>query len=363
MNGDDTRLPGLLATCVERGASDLHISPGHAPRVRETGELATLDEPVVTPAESDAMARAVMNEAQWETFLSRQTADLACSGPDGDRFRVNVYRQRSGVALAVRRLRAAFLDLSAWGLPDEIGKLSGLRDGLVLVTGPTGSGKTTTLATLLHRINQERPCHILTVEDPIEYVHRSARALVHQRELMTDVPSFAEAVRSALREDPDVLLIGEMRDLETMRAAITAAETGHLVFSTLHTGDAVGAVERLIGGFPPDEQDAIRQQLSMVLRAVVAQRLLPRASGHGRVPAVELLQITTAVSNLIRTGRVEQIYSLMETGAAQGMQTMEHDLARLVAVGDVQERHGRALARNDATFDAWLRAAGRGRRT
>ena len=226
----------------------------------------------------------------------------------------------------------------------------------MIVTGPTGSGKTTTLATLLDAIHSRRPCHILTIEDPVEYVHRSSVGLVRQREVNTDVPSFAAGLRAALREDPDVILIGEMRDVETIRAAVMAAETGHLVYSTLHSGDTVGAIERLIGALPSEEQNTVRHQLSMVLRAVVAQRLLKRADGKGRVPAVEILLATTAVQNLIRTGRSQAIYSAIEAGVAHGMQTFERSLADLVARGKAHAAEARSLTRDEKAFEERLRA-------
>ncbi|MHC4932685.1 MAG: type IV pilus twitching motility protein PilT, partial [Planctomycetota bacterium] len=307
---DDPLLARLLDRCIAASASDLHLSADCAPRLRTQGKLQPIeDEPALSAAETERIAHALMNETQRQVFEERLTLDLAHSVRDGTRFRINAYREQGGVALAIRRLEDVLRELSAWNLPSQLEELTRLRDGLVLVTGPTGSGKTTTLASLLNIINRDRACHILTIEDPIEYVHRNQRALVNQRELYTSVPSFAEAVRAAMREDPDVILVGEMRDLDTMRTAITAAETGHLVFSTLHTGDAVGSVERMIGVFPADEQKSVRQQLSLVLREVVTQRLVPRQGVAGMIPAVEILKVTSAVANLIRTGRSEQIYS------------------------------------------------------
>ena len=225
-----------------------------------------------------------------------------------------------------------------------------MKDGLVLVTGPTGSGKSTTLASIIDKINRTRADHIITVEDPIEYVHTNKKSLIHQRELYSDVQTFDGAIRAALREDPDVMLIGEMRDVETIRAAITAAETGHLVFSTLHTGDCVGAIDRMIGVFSAEEQLAIRQQLSMVLRAVVAQHLLPVADGDGRVPLAEVMFVTSAVANLIRTSKPSQIYSLMEIGSSEGMLTADFALAELVYRNQILEEDGRRLARDPAAM-------------
>ena len=258
------------------------------------------------------------------------------------------------MAVAIRRIENEFRTLADWHLPASLGDLADLRDGLVIMTGPTGSGKTTTLATLIHEINLNRECHIVTVEDPVEYVHGNVRSLVHQRELYTDVPDFASAVRASLREDPDVILVGEMRDVETARAAVTAAETGHLVFSTLHTGDTVGAIDRLLGIFSGAERDAVAHQISLVLRAVVAQRLLPSAQGRTRVPAVEILKVTKAVAHLVRVGKFEQIYSAIETGRAQGMQSFEQSLAALVERGLVTEANAFSATRDPSLFQEWL---------
>jgi len=354
-------LDKLLSLCAAENATDLHLSAGATPRVRKSGELHPLQTVAPQRAEEiEAIARELMDDRQWSVFRDTRNLDLACTGPDGSRFRVHVYSERDGVALAIRRLENAFRPLEDWNLPVALAELAGLRDGLVLVTGPTGSGKTTTLATLLHMINSNRACHIVTIEDPIEYLHRNVRAFVHQRELYTNVPSFADAVRAAMREDPDVILVGEMRDIETMRAAVTAAETGHLVFSTLHTGSAVGAVERMIGVFPADEQKSIRQQISLVLRQVVTQRLVPRCGG-GVVPAVEILKVTSAVANLIRTERSEQIHSVMEGSGEIGMRTLEQVLAELVSCGEVTESDARQVAHHPAAIDQWLATAEMGR--
>ncbi|MHC4939068.1 MAG: type IV pilus twitching motility protein PilT [Planctomycetota bacterium] len=351
------QLDRFLTLCSRARATDLHLAAGSAPRLRVGGELESIEgEDPLRREEIAAMADALMNERQRAAFAESWTLDLAVSGEDGSRFRVNAFHERSGIALAIRRLEERFRGLEEWNLPCQLAELTRLRDGLVLVTGPTGSGKTTTLASLLHIINRERRCHILTIEDPIEYLHRDIRALVSQRELHTTVPTFADAVRAALREDPDVILVGEMRDVATMRAAITAAETGHLVFSTLHTGDAVGAIERMIGVFPADEQHSIRQQVSLVLREVVTQRLVPRRGG-GMVPAVEILKVTKAVSHLVRTGRSEQIRSVMEGAAGAGMRTLEQSLASLVGAGTVSEPAARMVAHEPSALDAWLKGS------
>jgi twitching motility protein PilT len=267
--------------------------------------------------------------------------------------------------VALRRLEDRFRSLAELGLPDELYRLCDLSDGLIVVAGPTGCGKSTTLATMLDRINQTRPCHMITIEDPIEYLHTTSKALVNQRQVGTDTSGFYEALVASLREDPDVILVGEIRDLNTIRTAIVAAETGHLVFTTVHASDCVGTIERLVSVFPADEQDGIRRQLSLVLRAIIAQHLLvadgSTPNGHtngwhgpaeaapprrSRVVASEILMANPAVANLIATARSNQIYSAMETGAAGGMQTLEHDLARLWVAGKISETTAVAMARN-----------------
>jgi twitching motility protein PilT len=347
-------LRAILARCAALGASDVHLGASEPVTFRIDGELRRDGEPL----EGDAVAAlvgAVLNERHRRHLDEEGSVDLALT-VEGVRFRLNAFKERGHLALAARRLEEEIRTLAELDLPRSLEGLSELRDGLVLVTGPTGSGKTTTLATLLHAIHLRRPCHIVTIEDPVEYVHRRGVGLVRQRELHTDVPTFASGLRAALREDPDVILIGEMRDAETIRAAVMAAETGHLVYSTLHSGDAVGAIDRLLGGLPSEEQPSVRHQLSMVLRAVVAQRLLRRIGGKGRIPAVETLFVTTAVQNLIRTNRAPAIYSSLETGAALGMQTLEQSLAELAASGKVAVEEARPLARDERSFDERLRA-------
>ncbi|OAM90565.1 PilT/PilU family type 4a pilus ATPase [Termitidicoccus mucosus] len=320
----------LLGTCIQLGASDMHLSSDEPVRFRIDGQLRAHGAEILRAETVGAMAACIMTPRQQEEFGSRWTVDLGHSSANGQRFRVNCYREMGQPAIAVRHLDQSILSLQELGLPAELGELARLQSGLVLVTGVTGSGKSTTLAVLLDEINRNRDCHILTVEDPVEFVHRNHRSLVHHREVHTDVPSFAEAVRAGLREDPDVIMVGEMRDRETMQASIIAAETGHLVFSTLHTGAAVGAVERFIGAFSGEEQAVARHRFSMVLRAVVAQRLVLGVNGQGRVPAVELLKITPAAAHMIRTSKTEQLNSLMESGAGNGMWTMDQYLAQLV---------------------------------
>lgn len=351
----------LLTRCVAEGASDLHLSAGVPPCLRLRGELhATTGEEALSAERLTAMMQAVLSAEHWQRLQAERGLDVAytlpagASSTTGERFRMNVYFERGRVALAVRRLNATIRSAQELHLPASLHTLAEFRDGLVLVTGPTGSGKSTTLATLIEEINRQRACHILTIEDPVEYVFQNRRALVHQRELGVDVRSFADAVRAALREDPDVILVGEMRDLETMRAAVTAAETGHLVFSTLHTGDAVGALDRIAGAFPAGEQNYVRQQLSLTLRAVVTQHLLPAKGGRGRVPVLEILIVTPAVASLIRQNKPRQILSMMETGTGLGMQTLEQGLAQHVADGLIEMETARLLAREPEHLDRLL---------
>lgn len=352
----DLRLQTLLESCIRLEASDLHLSATAKPMVRLHGELKDLEkEDPLSSQDLLRMANAVMTEGQMKAFQRNQTIDIALSLNGRERFRINIFNERGRVAMAIRRLDSQLKGFEELNLPLQIGKMADLRDGLVLMTGPTGSGKTTTLATLIHRINQTRASHILTIEDPIEYVFKNEKCLIRQRELYSDVGSFQEAVRAALREDPDVILVGEMRDVETMRAAIIASETGHLVFSTVHCGDAVGVIDRIVGSFAREEQESVRNQLSMTLRAVVNQRLIPRAEAEGRVPAVEILIVTPAVANLIRTAKPPQIYSAMEIGTISGMQTLEQSLADLVRRGLVRWEETRRYARDPKILDNHLR--------
>lgn len=341
-------IDGLLMECVERGASDLHLAVGRPPALRLQGELHATEHPATTPDEMTQLLDSLLEPGQREEFDERRSLDFGYSLPNGERFRVNAYYQRGDTALAIRWLDSRFRSLAELDLPERLAELARLQHGLVLVTGPTGSGKTTTLSSLLHQINLERRCHILTIEDPIEYIHHDERSFVHQRELHSDVPDFATAVRAAMREDPDVILVGEMRDLETMRASMMAAETGHLVFSTLHTGDAIGVLDRIVGAFPGDEQDSIRQQLSMVLRAVVAQHLVAGKDGRSRFPVLEILTVNSAVAHLIRSGKSQQLLSTIESGRAEGMQTIDFALSEAVLANKVHLRDAERYARNEA---------------
>jgi twitching motility protein PilT len=343
-------LARLLGECERGGASDLHLAPGRPPQLRVHGELLPI--PGTAPlsaADMEAISESMMNSGQRKALEEKGSADGACSSASGSRFRFNIFRRQGRKAIVLRRLEDRFRSLAELGLPDELYRLADLTDGLVVVSGATGSGKSTTLATLLDKINRERRCHMITIEDPIEYVHHPILAQINQRELYTDVPDFNEALVASLRQDPDVILVGEIRELKTIRTAITAAETGHLVYTTVHAGDCVGTVERLVGVFPADEQDGIRRQLSMVLRTVVNQQLLStvaRDGKKGRVAVAEVLMVTPAVANLIAMGKGSQIYSAMETGRNVGMQTLEQDIARLWVSGRISEATAIASCRN-----------------
>ncbi len=301
----NSRLAALLAECVRRDASDLHLTGGIRPMLRIHGRLeAMTEQPPLGEPEMERMAAELIGAepADW----SKGSVDGACFGTNGARFRFNVFRGQGLMAVAMRRLEERFRPLAELGLPEALYSLSDLRDGLVILSGPTGSGKSTTLATLLDRVNRTRPCHIVTIEDPVEYIHKPVMSLVHQRQVGLDAPSFNDALVASLRQDPDVILVGEIRDLATIRTAIIAAQTGHLVFTTLHAGDCAGTVERLVSVFPEGEQDAVRRQLAMVLRAVVAQHLLPTAASHkapARIAVSEVLMVTPAVANLIASGK------------------------------------------------------------
>jgi len=323
----------ILRTAVAAEASDVHLTVGLPPVFRIYGELQVQEGwESLTPDMVSELVRLITGE-KWELFHKTGEIDLAYSLPGVSRFRVNVFHQRGSVGAAIRIIPRNIPDLEALMLPPVVAELSRLDHGLVLVTGPTGSGKTTTLAAMIDKINRERSCHILTLEDPIEYLHQHRRSIVNQREISSDTLTFASALRAALRQDPDVILVGEMRDLETIATAITAAETGHLVLATLHTSSAIQSVDRIIDVFPPHQQGQVRVQLADTLAGVITQQLLPRADRKGRVAAVEVLVATSAVKNLIREGKTHQIISSMQTGARYGMQTMEMALRQLIKNG------------------------------
>jgi twitching motility protein PilT len=354
-SGIQAQFDKLLALAVEHRASDVHLGEGRAPCWRLHGQLAALGAQAWDGAMLAALLDALLKDVQQRDYRHNGTVDLGYTSSAGERFRINVFRSLGRTAIVARHLPAHFASFGELRLPDGIRQLAALTDGLVLVTGITGSGKSTTLATLINEINASAPVHILTIEDPVEFVHRPKQAIVSHRELHTDVPDFAGAVKAALREDPDVILVGELRDNETMRAALTAAETGHLVFSTLHTADAAGAVERFVGAFPGGEQPIVRHRLSLVLRAVVAQQLLPFHGRPGRVAAVEIMQVTPAIANLIASGRTAQIYSAIESGRDLGMQTFDQSLAVLCRDGLIDPGSARLQARDPVNFDRLLR--------
>ena len=326
----------LLEQVVARGASDLHVTVGSEPVVRVNGRLERLDEFArLSPDDTQRMLYRILSTEQQKIFETRRQIDISYSIPGLARFRVNVYFQRESLGAAFRLIPAELKTIEQLGLPQVLKDFTMKPRGLVLVTGPTGSGKSTTLAAVIDEINRTREDHIMTIEDPIEFLHRHKRCIVNQREIGPDATSFAEALRGALRQDPDVILLGEMRDLETIGTALTAAETGHLVFATLHTQDAPSTVDRLIDVFPAAQQEQIRVQIASTLQGIVTQTLLPTADGSGRVAALEVLLPDDAVRNLIRQAKVEQIYSVMQTNTSRGMQTLEQAMLELVRSGKI----------------------------
>ncbi len=326
----------LLSQVLEKEASDLHLTAGAAPTIRIHGDLKPVEGfDVMEPEELRRMVYAILTQAQRERLEQDLELDLSYSLPGKARFRVNVYFQRDAIGAAFRLIPFAIRKLDELGLPRQVGDFARLPRGMILVTGPTGSGKSTTLAALLDIVNSEREVHIMTVEDPIEYLHQHKKAIVNQREVGTDTRSFAQALKHVLRQDPDVILVGEMRDLETISTALTAAETGHLVFATLHTQDAPQTIDRMIDAFPPHQQQQVRAQLSTTLQGVVTQQLLQTADGRSRAVAAEVLVATSAVRNMIREAKVHQIYGAMQAGGRYGMQTMDSALAHLVALGKI----------------------------
>jgi twitching motility protein PilT len=323
-------LPELLKKTVESNGSDLHLSIQSPPIVRVHGELTRLDLPELTPSDTKTLAYSVLTDAQKKRFEETQELDFSFGIRGLARFRCNMYNQRGAVSAAYRQIPERIRGFEELHLPPVIARLADRPRGLVLVTGPTGSGKSTTLAAMIDKVNTEQHGHILTIEDPIEYLHQHKGCLVNQREVHSDTQSFSNALRAALREDPDVVLIGEMRDLETVEAALRIAETGHLTFATLHTNSASSTINRIIDQFPAHQQSQIRTQLSMVLEGIVCQGLLPTLKGDGRVVAMEILVPTPGIRNLIREDKIHQIYSAMQTGQEKlGMQTMNQSLATL----------------------------------
>lgn len=321
----------LLRLAVERKASDIHITVNSPVMFRIHGDLKPINDQVLTPAMTQQLAKELMTEEQFTLFMKKGDIDFSYGIKDLSRYRVNAFQQKGNVSLTIRLIPSKIPQMEMLGLPAMAVEFAKKPQGLLLVTGPTGSGKSTTLAAILDYINRSRNDHIITLEDPIEFVHEHKSCIVNQREIGVDTESFSTGLRAALRQDPDVILVGEMRDLETISIAITAAETGHLVFGTLHTADAPQTIDRIIDVFPPESQQQVRVQLASVLLGVMAQRLLPTTDGSGRVAAIEVLVNTPAIANLIRTEKVHQIQSSMQTGKAQGMQTMENALRELLS--------------------------------
>lgn len=338
---DHFHINDLLERVLELKGSDLHLTANSHPMVRVHGDLRPLTEfPVVNGGDIRQMVYAILTQKQREKFETEMELDTSYSIPGRSRFRVNVLFQRNSVGTVMRVIPYEIVPFDKLGLPEAVKTLADMPRGLVLVTGPTGSGKSTTLASLVDIINREKPVHIMTVEDPIEFLHQHKRAIVNQREVGEDTLSFGDALKHALRQDPDVILVGEMRDLDTISTALTAAETGHLVFGTLHTQDAPQSIDRVIDVFPSHQQSQVRTQLAGALQGVVTQQLIPTIDGRGRAVASEVLLATPAIRNLIREGKVHQIYSSLQAGGRYGMQTMDQSLAALVKAGQISLEMG-----------------------
>ena len=326
----------LLQEMIQRGASDLHVTVGNPPKIRIDGDLTDSNiRKVLAPKDTLSLAYSILTDNQKKRFETDDELDFSFGVQNLSRFRGNVYKQRGCVAMAIRQIPYEITSIEKLGLPPIINQLSERPRGLVLVTGPTGSGKSTTLAAMVDKVNKERKSHIITIEDPIEFIHRHQGCMINQREVGADTQSFRAALKYALRQDPDVILVGEMRDLETISAALTIAETGHLVFATLHTNSAAESINRIIDAFPAHQQGQVRAQLAFVLEGVVTQTLIPRAKGKGRVVAAEVMMCTAAIRAVIRDEKVHQIYSLMQAGKKHGMQTMNDALQMLYTKGEV----------------------------
>jgi twitching motility protein PilT len=350
-------LDRLLRTLVEMGGSDLHLTVDAAPSIRVHGDLQPLaGYPKLTSTDTGALVRAVLTDAQWAQFESHQEIDIAYSLPSVARFRVNCFQQRNSYGAVMRAIPYEIKPLHELGIPSQIERFAYLPRGLVLVTGPTGSGKTTTLASLLDMANSTRRDHIVTIEDPIEFLHRHRRCIVNQREVGVDTSGFAEALKRVLRQDPDIILVGELRDLETVSTALTAAETGHLVLATLHTQSAAQTIDRVIDIFPPHQQQEIRAQLSTALQGVVTQALVKKTDGSGRTVVCEVMFATAAIRNLIREGKNHQIPSFMQSSGQDGMLTFDQHLAQRVAQGAITYEQGLELCH---AAEEYKRLAGR----
>jgi twitching motility protein PilT len=342
----------VLTKMVEVRASDVHLTPGFPPAIRVRGRIVPLDDyPPLGPQETREIVYSILNDSQRKAFENQQQLDFAYAIPGVARFRVNCFFQRGAISAAFRHIPTEIKSLDSLGLPPVLEEFARKPRGFVLFTGPTGSGKSTSLASMVDMINEEREEHILTIEDPIEFLHTHKKCIVNQREIGADAIDFSVALKAALREDPDVILVGEMRDLETISTALTAAETGHLVFATLHTQSTGQTVDRIIDVFPPHQQHQVRMQLSIALQGIVTQQLLPTADGSARIVACEVLIPTPAIRNLIREGKTHQIYSALQTSGNVGMQTMDSHLAQLVRTGRIT----RALADQRASVPEELK--------
>jgi twitching motility protein PilT len=343
---EETHIDDLLRMIVEKGGSDLHLCVGVPPIIRIDGQLVPAPFDRITPQESQRLVYDILTDEHIQRFESQLELDMSYSIAKVSRFRVNVYRDKGTIASAFRVIPTRIPTLEELGLPRVLTDLSRKKRGLILVTGPTGSGKSTTLAAMISQINQERSDHIITIEDPIEYLHSHGRSIINQRELGMDTRSFANALRASLREDPDVILVGEMRDNDTISTAITCAETGHLVLSTLHTNNASQTVDRMVDVFPPGQQEQIRFQLSNNLEAVLCQQLIPKSGGPGRVCGMEIMVCTPAIRNLIREAKAHQITSSIQTSASVGMQTMDQCLRDLYQRGTITYEEALTRAMN-----------------
>jgi len=339
----------LLAFSVKNNASDLHLSAGVPPMIRVDGDVKRVNMPALTHKDVHSMIYDIMNDKQRKDYEEFLETDFSFEIPKLARFRVNAFNQSRGAGAVFRTIPSDILTLEDLQAPIIFKDISMYPRGIVLVTGPTGSGKSTTLAAMVHHVNENKPDHILTIEDPIEFVHESKRSLINQREVNRDTLGFSEALRSALREDPDVILVGEMRDLETIRLALTAAETGHLVFGTVHTSSAAKTIDRIVDVFPAQEKEMVRSMLSESLRAVISQTLLKRTGG-GRIAAHEIMIGTPAIRNLIREGKIAQMYSAIQTGQGQGMQTLDQNLQELMVKGLISKEEARFKAVNKENF-------------
>lgn len=355
---DEIHVDDLLREVVRRRASDLHIASGAPPALRIDGQLAPIRIPSFTPQDCQRIIYDILTDEQIQRYETNFELDFSYSVPGVSRFRVNAFRDKGSAAAAFRVISSKIPTCQELGLPPLLEELTRKPRGLILVTGPTGSGKSTTLAAMINQINRERSAHIITVEDPIEYLHTHNMSLINQRELGIDTKSFANALRSALREDPDVILVGEMRDLETISAAITCAETGHMVFATLHTINAPQTIDRIVDVFPPEQQEQIRFMLSNNIEAVLCQQLVPKANMPGRVCAMEIMTATPAIRNLIREGKAHQITSTIQTSANFGMQTMDQCLRDFYLAGLITFDEALSRAMNPEEFKMMVEASG-----